>query len=206
MAKMIQLRNVPDALHRGLKARAAMAGMSLSDYLLAEIKEIAERPTLAELRERLHTREPVSARIDTAQLVREEREVAVIVLDASAAVDWLLQTSAGKNIEKRIYSRNESLHSPHLIDLEVTQVLRRLGLQGVISQHRADEAVRDLLDLRITRYPHLVLLPRIWQLRHNFSAYDAAYIVLAEKLGAPLVTRDGRLASASGHTASIERY
>jgi hypothetical protein len=71
---MIQLRNVPDALHRGLKARAAMAGMSLSEYLLAEIKEIAERPTLAELRERLHTRKPVSAQIDTAQLVREERE------------------------------------------------------------------------------------------------------------------------------------
>ena len=74
MAKMIQLRNVPDALHRGLKARAAMAGMSLSDYLLAEIKEIAERPTLAELQERLHTRKPVSAHIDTAKLVREERE------------------------------------------------------------------------------------------------------------------------------------
>jgi len=130
----------------------------------------------------------------------------VIVLDASAAVDWILQTSVGKNIEKRIYSHNESLHAPHLIDLEVTQVLRRLGLQRVISTHRADEAIRDLLDLRITRYPHLVLLPRIWQLRHNFSAYDAAYIVLAEKLGAPLVTRDGRLASASGHTATIELF
>ncbi len=74
MPKMIQLRNVPDDLHRGLKARAAMAGMSLSDYLLAEIKEIAERPTLAELRERLHTRKPVSAQIDTARLIREERE------------------------------------------------------------------------------------------------------------------------------------
>jgi plasmid stability protein len=74
MSKMIQLRNVPDALHRGLKARAAMAGMSLSDYLLAEIKEIAERPTLTELRERLHKRKPVSAQIDTAHLVREERE------------------------------------------------------------------------------------------------------------------------------------
>jgi plasmid stability protein len=74
MSKMIQLRNVPDALHRGLKARAALAGMSLSDYLLAEIKEIAEKPTLAELRERLRQREPVSAQIDSARLVREERE------------------------------------------------------------------------------------------------------------------------------------
>jgi plasmid stability protein len=71
---MIQLRNVPGALHRNLKARAAMAGMSLSDYLLAEIKEIAERPTLAELRERLHAREPVSVQINTAHLLREERE------------------------------------------------------------------------------------------------------------------------------------
>jgi antitoxin FitA len=74
MSKMIQLRNVPDALHCGLKARAATAGMSLSEYLLAEIKEITERPTLAELRGRLHKRKPVSAPIDTAQLVRKERE------------------------------------------------------------------------------------------------------------------------------------
>ena len=71
---MIQLRNVPDALHRTLKARAAMAGMSLSDYLLAEIREIAGRPTLPELRERLHQRKPVTAKLDTARLVREERE------------------------------------------------------------------------------------------------------------------------------------
>ena len=130
----------------------------------------------------------------------------MIVLDASAAVDWLLQTSAGQSIEKRIYSRKETLHTPHLLDLEVTQVLRRLARQGVISARRADEAVRDLLDLRITRYPHLVLLPRIWQLRRNFSAYDAAYIVLAEKLGAALVTRDARLASASGHAALVELF
>jgi plasmid stability protein len=72
--KMIQLRNVPDALHRSLKARAAMAGMSLSDYLLEEIREIAERPTLAELRDRLRTHKAITIPLDTARLVREERE------------------------------------------------------------------------------------------------------------------------------------
>jgi predicted nucleic acid-binding protein len=130
----------------------------------------------------------------------------VIVLDASAVVDWLLQTSAGGRIEKRIYSHNESLHAPHLLDLEVTQVLRRLVREGAVPAQRAGEAIRDLLDLRITRYPHFVLLPRVWQLRHNFSAYDAAYIALAEELGAALVTRDGRLASASGHSAPIDLF
>lgn len=74
MSKMIQLRNVPDALHRRLKARAAMSGMSLSDYLLSEIKEIAERPTMAEMLERLGQREPVTVPVDTARLVREERD------------------------------------------------------------------------------------------------------------------------------------
>jgi predicted nucleic acid-binding protein len=130
----------------------------------------------------------------------------MIVLDASAAIDWLLQTPAGKRIENRIYSRIETLHAPHLLDLEVAQVLRRLVQQGVLPAHRADEALRDLLDLRINRYAHFVLLPRIWQLRHNMSAYDAAYIVLAANLGAALLTRDGRLASASGHTAIIELF
>ena len=130
----------------------------------------------------------------------------MIVLDASAAVDWLLQTTAGQSIEKRIYSRHETLHTPHLLDLEVAQVLRRLARQGVVSAHRAEEAVRDLLDLRMARYPHVVLLPRIWQLRHNLSAYDAAYIVLAEELGAPIITRDRRLASASGHAATVEVF
>ena len=73
MARMIQVRNVPDGLHRSLKARAATEGKSLSDYLLGELREIAERPTLAEFRERLHTRKPLRAAIDTAALVREER-------------------------------------------------------------------------------------------------------------------------------------
>lgn len=130
----------------------------------------------------------------------------MIVLDASAAVDWLLQTPAGQRIEKRIYSRNESLHAPHLLDLEVTQVLRRLAREGTVPSRRAEEAVLDLQDLRITRYPHFVLLMEIWQRRHNLSAYDAAYIILAEKLGASLLTRDGRLAGASGNAAIVEVF
>lgn len=130
----------------------------------------------------------------------------MIVLDASAAIDWLLQTPAGGRIEQRIYSRKESLHSPHLLDLEVTQALRRLAQEGTISAPRADEAIQDLLDLRIARYPHFVLLPRIWQYRHNLSAYDAAYVVLAEELSASLLTRDRRLAGASGHVARIELF
>ena len=130
----------------------------------------------------------------------------MIVLDASAVVDWLLQTSAGRRIEHRMYSARESLHAPHLLDLEVAQVLRRLVREGTVPANRADEAVRDLLDLRITRYPYFMLLPRFWQLRHNFSAYDAAYIGLAEKLGVPLITRDTRLAAAPGHAAVIELF
>jgi predicted nucleic acid-binding protein len=130
----------------------------------------------------------------------------VIVLDASAAIDWLLQTPTGRRIEERIYARSESLHAPHLLDLEVTQTLRRLVREDTISVHRADEAIRDLLDLRIARYPHFVLLPRIWQYRHNLSAYDAAYVALAEELEASLITRDGGLAAASGHTARVEVF
>lgn len=128
----------------------------------------------------------------------------MIVLDASAAVDWLLQTSAGQRIESRIYSSSESLHAPHLLDLEVGQVIRRFVREGAVSAHRGEQAIVDLLDLRVTRYPHFVLLSRIWQLRQNLSAYDAAYVVLAERLGAVLLTRDARLASASGHGAIIE--
>ena len=126
----------------------------------------------------------------------------MIVLDASAAIDWLLQTSAGQQIEKRIYSRGESLHAPHLLDLEVAQVLRRLEREGAIFPARADQAIQDLLDLRVTRYPHFVFLPRIWRLRNELSAYDAAYVALAEKLGATLVTRDARLASASASVSA----
>ena len=130
----------------------------------------------------------------------------MIVLDASAVVEWLLQTSAGVQIERRIYSRGESLHSPHLLDLEVANVLRRFVSGGWISAKRGAEALHDLVALRITRYPHDVLLTRVWQLRQNLSAYDACYVSLAEDLGAPLLTRDARLSTAPGHQARIEVF
>jgi predicted nucleic acid-binding protein len=130
----------------------------------------------------------------------------VIVLDASAAIDWLLQTATGQQIENRIYSRGESLHAPHLLDLEVAQVLRRLVREVALSAQRADQALQDLLRLRVTRYPHFVFLPNIWRLRHNLSAYDAAYVALAEKLGATLITRDARLAAASPRGVTVELF
>ncbi len=128
------------------------------------------------------------------------------MLDASAAIDWLLQTGPGKQIENRIYSRGESLHAPHLLDVEVAQVLRRLVRESAVSAPRADQALQDLLSLRVTRYPHLPFLPEIWRLRHNLSAYDAAYFVLAEQLGATLITRDRRLASAVARGVIIELF
>jgi predicted nucleic acid-binding protein len=130
----------------------------------------------------------------------------MIVLDASAAIDWLLQTPAGKRIEGRIFSQNESLHCPHLLDLEVAQVLRRLTREAVISAHRAEEAIDDLLDMQITRYPHFVFLPAIWRQRHNLSSYDSAYVVLARELQATLITRDARLAAAVGRTGNVEVF
>jgi predicted nucleic acid-binding protein len=128
----------------------------------------------------------------------------MIVLDASATVEWLLQGSTGLRIENRVYSRNESLHSPHLLDVEVLQVLRRLVGDKVVRADRAGEAIQDLRDLRVVRYPHFVMLNRMWQLRHTLSTYDAAYVALAEALDAPLLTCDARIASASGHHANVE--
>lgn len=130
----------------------------------------------------------------------------MIVLDTSAAVDWLLQTTAGKRIEKRIYARNESLHTVHLLDAEFAQVMRRLVRAGTLASRRAEEAIEDLTALRVSRYAPVLLLNRIWRLRQNLSAYDAAYVALAEELKAPLITRDSRLAAAPGHSATVEVF
>jgi predicted nucleic acid-binding protein len=130
----------------------------------------------------------------------------LIVLDASAAIDWFLETPVGLQIEQRIFRNNELLCAPHLLDLELVQVLRRLARENILSVSRAEQAIADFVASRIIRYPHSLLLARIWQLRHNLSAYDAAYIALAETVNATLITRDARLARASGHTARIELF
>lgn len=128
----------------------------------------------------------------------------MIVLDASALLEVLLGTPTGVSVERRMFAPGESLHAPHLIDLEVAQVLRRYITCGDMGSSRAEQAVEDLDDLPITRYPHRLFLPRIWALRNNLSAYDAVYVALAEALPAPLLTRDRRLAGAPGASASIE--
>ena len=130
----------------------------------------------------------------------------MIVLDASAVVDWLLQTPAGKRIEQRIYARKDTLHTVYLLDVEFAQVLQRLVREGTLARKRAEEAIEDLIAVRLTRYAPVLLLDRIWQLRQNLSAYDASYVALAEELKAPLITRDQRIAAAPGHAAMIEVF
>ena len=127
----------------------------------------------------------------------------MIVADASVVLEVLLRTRVAPQIEERIFSPGETLHAPHILDLEVAQVLRRYCVSGAMKIERGLEALVDLADLPITRYPHDIFLPRIWELRHNVTAYDAVYVALAETLSASLLTRDTRLASASGHEAAI---
>jgi predicted nucleic acid-binding protein len=128
----------------------------------------------------------------------------VIVLDASAVLEFLLGTARGALVARRFADSDETLHAPHLLDLEVAQVLRRWIRSGEVSSTRAQQALDDLRDLDLARYAHDVLLPRIWELRDNATAYDAAYLALAEVLGAPLLTTDARLAKIRGVDARID--
>lgn len=128
----------------------------------------------------------------------------MIVVDASAVIEVLLNTPAGVRVANRLFADGETLHAPHLLDLEVAQVLRRYALSAELDAARSAQALEDLAALPLSRYPHDVLLPRIWELRHNVTAYDAAYVALAEALAAPLVTRDAALAASRGHAARIE--
>lgn len=128
----------------------------------------------------------------------------MIVVDASAVIEVLLNTAAGKAVADRVLDPDESLVAPHLLDVEVLQVLRRYARAGDLDPERGEQAVEDLADLPVARYPHGAFLTRVWGLRDNLTAYDAVYVALAEALDATLLTRDERLASAPGHGARIE--
>lgn len=128
----------------------------------------------------------------------------MIVLDASAALELLLRTSLAAAVEQRALRDDETIHAPALLDLEVAQVLRRFVHRGELSAVRGREALELLLRLPITRHGHEPLIARIWALRANLTAYDAAYVALAEGLRAPLVTCDARLAAAPGLRAVVE--
>jgi len=130
----------------------------------------------------------------------------VIVLDASAVIEMLLQTEAGAPMAERVLLSDSSLHAPHLLDVEVAQVLRRFVGRGELKEERASQALAALRDLPVERYPHEFLLPRIWALRHSLTAYDAAYVALAEILGATLLTRDALLQRAAGHSAQVNIF
>src|SRR6266550_2765613 len=101
----------------------------------------------------------------------------MIVVDASAALEWLLQTPKARAIETRLFSKTAEprCHAPHLLDVEVAQVLRKHVAKGAMSDARGQEALLDFLDLPLVRYPHEFLLPRVWELRKNLTAYDAVY-------------------------------
>ena len=128
----------------------------------------------------------------------------MIVVDASAMMEFLLQTPLGARVEARLFRDGEEFHSPHLMDVEVTQGFRRLVRSGEVSAIRAAEVLADLNDLDLHRHAHLDLLIRAWQLRENVTAYDAMYVALAEALDATMITCDSPLTKAPGHRARIE--
>jgi predicted nucleic acid-binding protein len=128
----------------------------------------------------------------------------VSVLDASLIVEVILRTPLGIRHADRILDVSDSLHVPHLLDVETVQVLRRLTLAGELAPERAEEALDVLADLPLVRHDHTILITRAWALCTSMTAYDAMYVALAEGLDAVLLTCDGRLARSHGHRARIE--
>ena len=126
------------------------------------------------------------------------------VVDASALIEALLRTPLGERCTERLLRPGDPLFAPYLLDVEVVQVLRRYAEKGDLRDGRGREALQDLADFPLIRFSHEPFLERMWELRHSLSAYDAAYIALAEALNAPLVTCDARLAHARGHRARVE--
>ena len=128
----------------------------------------------------------------------------MIVLDASVVVELLLRTADASRIEEQVFGGGDPLHAPHLLDVEVAHVIRRYAMAGELTESRAKESLNLLATMPLARHPHTDMLSRIWALRSNLTAYDAAYVALAEGLGARLLTRDARLARSQAHEARIE--
>ena len=122
----------------------------------------------------------------------------MIVLEASVADAAPLTRGASRDALAR-----EQLHAPHLIDLEVVQVLRRLVAAGHLPASSGQRLATDWAALALVRHPVQALVPRMWALRENVSAYDAGYVALAEALGCTLLTADARLARAPGTTCTV---
>jgi predicted nucleic acid-binding protein len=129
----------------------------------------------------------------------------VIVVDASAVLEALLPRAKSEAVRARLFAGRETLHAPHLLDIEIAHVIRRYAAIGDIDPERGRAALTDLADLPLRRYPHDFLLQRVWELRNNFTAYDAVYVSLAEMLDVPLLTRDQRLAAAARALVRVER-
>jgi predicted nucleic acid-binding protein len=129
----------------------------------------------------------------------------VLVVDTSAILAALIGRPPDRRLVDRLGADGD-LCAPHLLDVELLPALRRLVLSGRLREHRAAAARNDFADLSIARYHHVILADRIWALRHNLTAYDAAFVALAERLGVPLITCDAGLANAPGNSAEIELY
>lgn len=129
----------------------------------------------------------------------------MLVVDSSAILAAQFQPGLEGDLSERLATDGD-LSAPHLVDLEFLQGLRRMARRGRLSDDRVHDARAQFADLAITRYPHAALANRIWELRPNLSAYDAAYVALAEILGVPLVTCDAAIANAPGTHAEVELF
>jgi predicted nucleic acid-binding protein len=129
----------------------------------------------------------------------------MLVVDTSAVLSALAAAEPAPGLVERLADDGD-LHGPHLIDTEVLHALRRMTMAGEIGEERAADVRTDFADLGVVRYPHEPLSRRVWEMRHNLSAYDATFVALAEALDTPLVTCDARLAGAPGHSARVELF
>jgi predicted nucleic acid-binding protein len=128
----------------------------------------------------------------------------MIALDASAVVEMVRGGSLADSLWEELLRSDEPIIIPHLLDVEAVSALRRLALDQRVDSHRAQQSLEALELLPAKRYEHTPLLGRIWELRHNFTAYDATYIALAEAAGAVLYTCDVKLKK--GHRAKVKVF